>query len=85
MGYSEQEDVVRVDFFRDTGKWYTTEAVRWCGGYSKESGIMEAFRTSLRQHLLQPSGKLRLAGMFAVCLEPYHELSHPLMTEVPNQ
>ncbi len=71
MGYSADESMVRVDFFKPSGKWYTTEAVRWTGGYKGD--IHSAFAESLRNHL-----KGRLSDTDAVCLEPYHELSHPL-------
>ena len=33
MGYSEDETMVRVDFFKPSGKWYTTEAVKWTGAW----------------------------------------------------
>ena len=29
MGYSEDDSMVRVDFFKTSGRWYTTEAVKW--------------------------------------------------------
>jgi hypothetical protein len=29
MHYCENPAMVRVDFFKDSGKWYTTEAVKW--------------------------------------------------------
>lgn len=87
MGFSAEEDMVRVDFFKQSGKWYTTEAVKWTGDYwvdrpngmSTKRGelIHKAFIHSLRDHFEDcPS---RLAGMDAVCLNPYHEHSHPIM------
>lgn len=69
--YSQDEDSVRVDFFKSGGKWYTAEAVKWTGAY--RGCIYEAFAKSLRDHL---SG--RLADMDAVCLDPYHENAHPI-------
>jgi hypothetical protein len=82
MGYSEKEDMVRVDFFKEGGKWYCTEAVRWTGCYRNEGddfcSIHDAFKQSLRDHL----GGHRLSEMIAVCLEPYHEHSHPIMIKV---
>lgn len=70
MNYSIDEAMVRVDFFRPSGKWYATEAVRFV---SYEGGIHEAFAESLREHL-----GARLSDMDAVCLHPYHEHAHPL-------
>lgn len=75
MGYSSDPASVRVDFFRPSGKWYTTEAVYWVG-WKKENPIHEAFAKSLQEHLGS-----RLDGMTAVCLHPYHELAHPIMLQ----
>lgn len=69
--YCADESMVRVDFFKSSGKWYTTEAVKWTGDYS--SSIHEAFGKSLRDHLGD-----RLQEMDAVCLLPYHEFAHPI-------
>lgn len=76
MGYTTEENMVRVDFFKPSGKWYTTEAVKWIGSYT--GGLIhDHFRASLEAHL-----KGRLDGMIAVCLKPYHAHSHPLSLRV---
>ncbi len=61
--YSEDPSMVRVDFFKESGKWYCTEAVKWTGktGWvhdpSKSDGsVMRAeFAKSLRDHLRHPT------------------------------
>jgi len=74
MGYTENPAMVRVDFFKPSGKWYTTEAVKWTGEWeAKKQMIHEAFKQSLRNHLGN-----RLREMNAVCLHPYHEYEFPL-------
>lgn len=78
MGYSEDPAMVRVDFFKPSGKWYCDEAVKWTGMWTGDNNrggqsIHEAFAQSLRDHLGN-----RLSDMDAVCLYPYHEHSHPL-------
>ena len=73
MGYSTEEDTVRVDFFKPSGKWYTDIAMKWTGGYS-DIYIFDAFKKSLRDAVGDS-----YSGMTAVCLEPYHEHAHPLM------
>jgi hypothetical protein len=84
MNYSEHPDHVRVDFFTERNKWYTTEEVVWTGPYesvftSKSVTLIhDSFRISLRNHF---GDKPRLVGMWAVCLEPYHRYSHPLMVK----
>jgi hypothetical protein len=75
--YSNNAASVRVDFFRPSGKWYTTEAVLWTGEYA-DCLIHEAFAKSLRDHFAKHSPPERLSGMDAICLEPYHEHSHPI-------
>jgi hypothetical protein len=82
MHYCEEPSMVRVDFFKESGKWYTTEAIQF--SRYDESLIHNAFENSLRAALKEPSGKLRLSGMWAVCLHPYHQHEHPLMMRVPE-
>ncbi len=75
MNYSDDPAMVRVDFFKASGKWYTTEAVKWTGGYHGIS-LHDSFNKSLREHFKE--SPKRLSEMDAVCLEPYHENAHPL-------
>ena len=85
--YSDKGNSVRVDFFKESGKWYLTEAVLWhTYKGSGEDGMLihTAFAEALRTHLIQPDFKLRLNGMTAICLEPYHEHAHPITFKVQN-
>ncbi len=77
MGYCDNPTYVRVDFFRNKGKWYATESVQWLS-YDK-SLIHDAFKEALRNHFKDTPD--RLSGMTAVCLEPYHQHSHPIMVK----
>ena len=70
--YSDDPAMVRVNFFKQSGKWYTTEAVKWTGGYNTQL-IHDTFKKSLRNHLGN-----RLTEMDAICLKPYHKHSHPI-------
>jgi hypothetical protein len=95
MNYSDDPDSVRVDFFRPSGKWYVTEAVRMRAYFASQvsSGaregpfalIHDALRLALVDHLRMETGALRHAGMWAVCIDPYHEHAHPLMIVVPER
>ena len=76
MGYSDDPAMVRVDFFKDSGKWYATEAIPWLN-YGGE--IFSEFRKSLAAAL---GG--RFAGMYAVCLEPYNARPFPLMIKIED-
>ncbi len=78
MNYSDDASMVRVDFFKPSGKWYCTEAVHWLT-YDGSTLIHDVFRTSLETHL-----KGRLRGMTAVCLQPCHQHAHPLMITLPG-
>ena len=86
--YSNDANSVRVDFFKESGKWYCTEAVKWTGPYhgtDQASGkitlIPESFAHALAEHLGRQE-PWRLEDKVAVCLEPYHEHAHPLMMKV---
>ncbi len=80
MAYSDNEKMVRVDFFKvnDAGgfKWAHTEAMEWVDYNSDD--IKLTFHESIRK-IRHP---LRLAGLVAVCLEPYHQHSHPVMIQL---
>ena len=88
MGYSEDPAMVRVDFFKPSGKWYTTEAAKWTGKYRKDPDkdateddgwdILKQFAKSLRDHL-NKDGKQRMTEMTAVCIHPYHENEYPII------
>jgi hypothetical protein len=111
MGYSSDGTMVRVDFFKPSGKWYTTEAVSWAHWSRVDDEgrpilIDDAFSKVLSEHLQRHSirdrrcthcgqsgangagycekAPYRLAGMTAVCLEPYFDGPFPLMTKVPG-
>lgn len=74
MNYSDDPRMVRVDFFKPSGKWYTTEAVLWTGRYL--GGLIhEQFAKSLNDHFGEEQ---RLREMDAICLEPYHINAHPI-------
>ncbi len=70
MHYSDDPAMVRVDFFKESGKWYCTEAVKWIG---YDGLIHDEFKKSLRNHCGD-----RLSEMQAVCLEPHNIHSHPI-------
>lgn len=76
--YSENPNMCRVDFFKESGKWYATEAIDFASvGYALHPAV--ALEKALAKQL---SG--RFAGMWAVCLEPYVEHPFPVMTKVPE-
>lgn len=65
--------MVRVDFFKESGKWHSTEAVSFDGLDWKEH-FWETIYTALNRHLGD-----RLNEMTAVILHPYHQCEHPVM------
>ena len=76
MGYSTEENVVRVDIFKPSGKWMTDIALTWTGGWSKDTTIHSAFEYSLKSY--RKDFYDHFEGCTVVCLEPYHELSPPI-------
>lgn len=71
---------VRVDFFKRSGKWYCTEEMVFLN-YSEDINL--SFAKSLSQHLSTGLNH-RLDDMVAVCLNPTHPFSHPVMMPVEN-
>jgi hypothetical protein len=69
--YTSKTSMVRVDFFKESGKWYSTEEMNWL---LYKGDIIEIFLMSLSVAFQE-----RFTGMYAVCLEPYHENAHPIM------
>jgi len=82
MGYTEDDRMVRVDFFRQSGKWYTTVALKWdrYSGKDEDGRIVELFHETFDRCLKEQFYDLYVRDrMIAVCLEPYHEYSHLIM------
>lgn len=76
--YSDNPASCEVNFFKESGKWYCTEAVDFTDFYD-EPIIHDAFQKALARHF---GDKPRLVGMIAVCLNPYHRNEHPIMVKV---
>jgi hypothetical protein len=96
MGYSNNESMCRIDFFRDGGKWHETEDfdMTYYFGSSDTAGtknkfalLPEAIIASLRddRKFRRADGGFRYSGCWAVVLEPYHEHAHPQMFRVPER
>lgn len=80
MGYTTDDSMVRVDFFKQSGKWYTTEQMYW-DRYStrnKDGTIGELINETF-ERCLNKQFPNHFTEMIAICLEPYHEHSFPLM------
>lgn len=77
MGYTNDEQMCRVDFFKPSGKWGYTVPLRWCDYETKSP--RDTFLQCLQE---QFQGHYR--GMTAVCLEPPCKLQFPLMVHLPE-
>jgi hypothetical protein len=80
-GYSTNPAMCRVDVWKLSGKWYETIAVEF-KDYNEQ--IHEAFEDTVVRALKQPDGYMRLGGMHATCLEPYHQHAHPISMIIPG-
>lgn len=76
--YSGNEDSVRVDIWKESGKWYTTLELKWDRYLVKEGGTRELMHDTFKRCLREQHENCYI-GMTATCLDPYHEYSHPLM------
>jgi len=92
MGYSTKPGIVRVDIFKDTGKWYETLAIDMTEGWDKDKlihhSLIEALQQQSRYRALEdPNTKSNIRvyapnqeySYFAVCLKPYHPHKHPIV------
>lgn len=74
MGFHIDDAVCRVGFFKQSGKWYTTEAVRML---NYNAHPVDNLKESLLEHFKDTPG--RLSEMTAVCIEPYSRHGFPVM------
>lgn len=73
MGYSENNGMVRVDYFKHSGKWYMTEALDMSAFYNHGIYPGEAVRAAL-----VAAGRL-CPGFHKVVLHPYFNSGYPVM------
>ena len=77
--FTTDESMVRVDFWKESGKWYDTVALKW-DRYSAKSelnGSIETVHETFKRCLKEQFGQSYI-DMRATCIEPYHENSHPV-------
>lgn len=86
MNFSERDGNVRVDLFKKSGTWYTTESIDMTQFYladNPETALIKAME-------LKPDGVFAKAkswlesGGVIVCLIPYHKHSCPVMLRGRN-
>lgn len=70
--YSDNPNMVRVDYFKPSGKWYMTEAHNM-GDFYNEPFVHDAVRKALER-----DGRW-LPHFTIVVLEPYHKNAYPVM------
>lgn len=64
--------MVRVDRFKDGGKWYDSFAINMEGVYDHPS-VHDAVQLCIEQ------AGYTMEGWIYVCLEPYHRHAYPVM------
>ncbi len=72
--YIDNPNSCRVDIWKTSGKWYTTETIIF---FDSDYGgcIHKAFKNALENH---EHIKNHYSDMRITCLEPYHQYSHPI-------
>ena len=63
----------RVDFWKESGRWYTTGTIIFDSKDWQDTLIHVAFKRALEKAC--PNN---YHGMRATCLEPHHKNSHPI-------
>ena len=78
---------VRVDIFKDTGKWYSTGWVDMAPWFNTES-VHGAVREACNAEATKANGEWGLVrnadeyfaqGWTIVCTEPHHQFAHPVL------
>jgi hypothetical protein len=81
MGYTEKDSSVRIDRFKDGGKWYDTFAVDMEPFWDSLTPV-DGVRYAIAAH---PDWSAEYVqdcldrGFTFVCLEPYHKYAYPVM------
>lgn len=75
--YSEDSGSVRFDFFKPSGKWYMTEAIQMSKFY-RYGGPREAAAKAWVARC-RKLDRLPHDDFTIVVLDPYHELTYPIM------
>ena len=88
MGYIDEDCMVRVEIFKDNGKWMQTEAVKWLtwngpGSAVDGKGLCKAFEEALRNHFGDSYNNIK--DCIAICADPYHEHAHPIMLKIGDE
>lgn len=75
--YSQHPGMVRVDFYRPSGKWYMTEEMQMDRHYGDLS-IYNAVEESIKE-AFPDTGMRWLSQFIVVVAEPYHTNAFPVM------
>lgn len=70
--YSIDPNSCRIDIWKKSGKWYTTEVVVF-----RDSDYRGCIHKALKNAIDDDFNGL-YKGMLITCLEPYHQHSHPI-------
>jgi hypothetical protein len=72
MNYSDEPGSCRADFFKESGKWYTTDVINMNDLFYHRN-----LTTAVKQAVAKRMGTT-LTGMTVVVLEPYHQNAYPI-------
>ena len=79
--YSENPNMVRVDYWTESGKWYMTEAVDMNAGYDVPL-VHVAVELAMNDHWekTRSTERRRAWNQFTITIaEPYHMSEYPVM------
>lgn len=76
MNYSNNANHCRLDIFKESGKWYTTETLDMTGFYDE----LDGFKLALLQHFSDGRFMHEDDNCIFVCLDPYLKHEFPRCT-----
>ena len=83
MGYINNPGWVRVDRFKDSGKWCESFSVDMSPYYNSED-IYDALRKSIENRYKSSVLGYPTEG-YIICLEPYNQFAHPIMFDLSKK
>lgn len=78
--FTTNESSVRVDIFKSSGKWYSTIVIDMEPFYNEPIVSDAVAKALVSQTNYKRSVKSN--GWFAICLDPYHRDSSPVMINI---
>ncbi len=80
MGFTIENNMVRVDLFKESGKYKDTISLKFDRYFTEIDNKIELIDDTFKRCMQEQYPNIR--NCICVCLDPYHEHSYPLMLRI---